>query len=293
MTESGAWRSATHAEDQCVISVDSDSEDGAAEEASRWGRSGAEHRALNIHGAKHVKEEVTSPRAQWRQQLQDQNKGACINNSTYDGATQPSDGPSARERTSTHAALHASPGDLSPSLGPQLPGTGPSSSKPPSVPKMTVPAPTLPAPTPGLMEDPTVATVTAVWRQNCNYHQKELTPCLTVLPAHSTRGIPHHAYLCYWLTPPEGAYSRLTCVTGSFHQREPINCLPVFPAHSTRGSPHSILPVFQLTPPEGAKQLLTCVPGLLHAEKTFFIACLCSRTQTFCRQSLWPLVIVK
>ncbi|MGH0159886.1 UNVERIFIED_CONTAM: hypothetical protein FKN15_038338 [Acipenser sinensis] len=100
MTESGAWRSATHAEDQCVISVDSDSEDGAAEEASRWGRSGAEHRALNIHGAKHVKEEVTSPR------------GARA--TTAAASTTP---PMMLGTTNRQAGL----GDLSPLLGPTMP----------------------------------------------------------------------------------------------------------------------------------------------------------------------------
>ncbi|MGH0130472.1 UNVERIFIED_CONTAM: hypothetical protein FKN15_042541 [Acipenser sinensis] len=77
MAEPGVWISATHAGDQCIISFNSDSRDGAEEEVSRcikqqamsrWGRSGGVHRALSIHGAKKVKGQVTHHRAQKRQQ---------------------------------------------------------------------------------------------------------------------------------------------------------------------------------------------------------------------------------
>ncbi|MGH0129364.1 UNVERIFIED_CONTAM: hypothetical protein FKN15_043515 [Acipenser sinensis] len=53
------------------------------------------------------------------------------------------------------------------SWAPRRQGRRPSFSKPPSVAKTTASAPTSSAPPPGTMEDPTVATVTAVWRQNC------------------------------------------------------------------------------------------------------------------------------
>ncbi|RXM99216.1 hypothetical protein EOD39_11917 [Acipenser ruthenus] len=57
---------------------------------------------------------------------------------------------------------------------------------------------------------------------------------------HSSRGSLSGTYLCFRITPAEGARLVLTRVTGSLQQREPVLYLPVLQDHSSRGSPSCI-----------------------------------------------------
>ncbi|MGH0188391.1 UNVERIFIED_CONTAM: hypothetical protein FKN15_029511 [Acipenser sinensis] len=107
-------------------------------------------------------------------------------------------------------------------------------------------------------------------------------PVLTCVRVYTSRGslscpVLSCPYLCYMITPAEGACPVLTCVTGSLLQREPsLSCvtgslqqrelvlfLPVLQDPFSRGSLSCSYLCYRIPSAEGACPVLTCVTGSL------------------------------